>query len=109
MANTKQGKSALHKKIRRDLLDQLERDGTTGEHFINLVDDYMTLWDTKVLLTADIRERGVTVPYNHGGGQVGVKKNECVEQLLKVNAQMLKLLTALGLKHSTSFYFDEEM
>jgi len=29
------------KHIKHDLLDQLERKGTTGEHFIHVVDDHM--------------------------------------------------------------------
>ncbi len=90
--------SEEYKEIIDDLLDQLERNGTTGQYYIDLVSDYMDLWATKSLLVDDIQQRGVTVLYNNGGGQKGRKKNDSVEQRIKVNAQMLKLLSELGIK-----------
>ena len=86
--------------IRSDLFDQLDRDGTVGRYYADLVEDYMDLWLTKSLLLTDIKSRGVTVTYNNGGGQRGVKKNESVEQVLKVNTQMLKILDSIGIKPS---------
>ena len=93
--------SDSYEKIKQDLLDQLDRNGTTGEYYVDLVNDYMNLWVTKCLLTDDIQRRGVNVKYNNGGGQTGMKKNDSVEQLLKVNAQMLRLLADLGIKWLT--------
>lgn len=89
-------------KIEQDLLDQLERNGTVGEYYTDLIADYMSLWQTKEMLYKDIDDRGVSVIYNNGGGQSGFKKNDSVDQVLKVNAQMLKILDALGIKPSTS-------
>lgn len=86
--------------IKTDLLDQLDRNGTVGEYYIDLVEDYMDLWVTKSLLVDDIQTRGVTVRYDNGGGQKGRKKNDSVDQRLKVNAQMLKLLAEIGIKPS---------
>lgn len=88
--------------IKLDLLDQLERSGTTGKYYLDLVDDYIELYDTKKKLIKDIKQRGVSVEYNNGGGQKGFKKNDSVDLLLKVNQQMLKLLDALGIKPSSS-------
>ena len=96
---SKNGKIS-RKEIKLDLLDQLERNGTTGQYYKDLIDDYMELYDTKKKLIADIKIRGVTVPYNNGGGQSGEKKNESVSLLVQVNSQMLKLLDALGIKPS---------
>lgn len=93
--------SELYSEIKQDLLDQLERNGTTGKYFIDLVDDYMDMWVTKSLLVDDIQRRGVNVKYNNGGGQSGLKKNDSVETLIKVNAQMLRLLSELGIKWLT--------
>jgi len=90
--------SELYADIKKDLLDQLDRNGTVGKYYTDLVDDYMDLWVTKNLLIEDIKKRGVTVTYNNGGGQKGRKKNDSVEQLIKVNAQMLKLLSEIGIK-----------
>lgn len=92
--------SELYQKIKSDLLDQLEINGTTGEYYIDLVGDYMDMWVTKCLLVDDIQKRGVNVKYDNGGGQKGIKKNDSVEQRIKINAQMLKLLSELGIKPS---------
>jgi phage terminase small subunit len=92
--------SVLYQEIKQDLLDQLERNGTLGKYYNDLVSDYMDLWVTKSLLVDDIQQRGVTVAYNNGGGQKGVKKNDSIEQRIKVNAQMLKILSEIGVKPS---------
>lgn len=91
-------KTSLRKEIKRDLLDQLERNGTIGKYYLDLVDDYMKLWDTKNLLIADIDERGAVVNYVSNNGTINKKKNESVGDLLKVNAQMTKLLDSLGIE-----------
>ena len=84
--------------IRNDLVDQLERNGVIGNQYQDLIDDYMALWGVKNNLIMDIRARGVSVPWNNGGGQSGFKKNESIAELNKTNAQMLKILNELGLK-----------
>ena len=86
--------------IRSDLLEQLNSRGSPGRFFTDLVEDYMDLWITKNMLLDDIKSRGVTVRYNNGGGQSGYKKNDSIEQVLKVNMQMLRILDKLGLKPS---------
>lgn len=91
------GKMKLEE-IKTDLLDQLERNGTTGKYYIDLINDYVSLWKTKNMLLNDISERGVRVEYNNGGGQTGYRKNDSVDQVLKVNQQMLKLLDSIGIK-----------
>lgn len=95
--------SDLYKEIKADLIDQLERNGTVGKFYYDLVDDYMDMWVTKCLLVDDIQARGVTITYDNGGGQTGRKKNDSIEQLIKINAQMLKLLNELEIKPSTSY------
>lgn len=90
--------SDFYEEIKSDLIDQLDRNGTTGKYYSDLVSDYMDLWVTKCLLVDDIQQRGVITKYDNGGGQKGHKKNDSVEQRIKVNAQMLKLLSELGIK-----------
>lgn len=87
----------LRDTIREDLLGQLERNGTAGAYYTDLVEDYMELWDTKNKLTADIRARGVTVDIVTSAG-TNQRKNDSVGELVKLNAQMLKLLDSLGVK-----------
>lgn len=86
-----------YRELEEDLLDQLERAGNTKRYFVDLVADYMQLYVTKTMLQMDIEHRGVRVRYDNGGGQHGYKKNDSVEQLLKVNTQMLKILEALNI------------
>lgn len=92
--------SDAYQNIKQDLLNQLERNGTFGKYYKDLVDDYMDMWVTKCLLVEDIRTRGVSVKYNNGGGQSGFKKNDSVDQRMKINAQMLRLLAELDIKPS---------
>ena len=58
-------KPAKYRKIKADLQDQMERNQTHGEHFSDLLDDYMSFYETKNLLIQDIQNRGVTVEYNN--------------------------------------------
>jgi len=87
----------LREQIQQDLLDQLERNGTVGTYYTDMITDYMKLWDTKNRLIADIEERGVTVESVTQAG-VNLKRNDSVGDLLKTNAQMLKLLDSLGIR-----------
>lgn len=86
--------------IKEDLLDQLERNGVYGQHYIDLVYDYIALWEVKNQLIKDIKEKGVSIKYQNGENQWGYKKNDSVRELTNVNNQMLRLLDALGLKPS---------
>lgn len=95
-------RSKTYKEIEKDLRDQLEANGTFGKFFEDMISDYMAMYVTKTLLTEDIQKRGTIVQYNNGGGQSGFKKNESVDMFNKTNAQMLKLLSELGLKASAA-------
>lgn len=86
------------KQVRDDLLEQLERNGMIGSHCQDMVDDYMELWDISKALAKDIKKRGVTVECELADGRCKRVKNESVGELLKTNAQMLKILDSLELK-----------
>lgn len=85
--------------IRKDLMKQLkEKELDKKSHYVSLVEDYVSLWKVKNMLIEDIEIRGVNVEYNNGGGQTGYKRNDSVGELNRTNAQMLKLLSELGLR-----------
>lgn len=86
--------------IRNDLLDQLERNGIVGEFYVDLINDYMAMWDVKNKLIADIETKGVSIRYQNGENQWGYKKNDSVGELQRTNNQMLRILDHLGLKPS---------
>jgi hypothetical protein len=94
--------------IRSDLLKQLEDNETYGKHYVDLIEDYMALWDIKNRLIKDIKERGVSVEWNNGK-QKGMKKNDSIPELNKTNAQMLKILSELGLKPSPKVDDDDDI
>ena len=80
------------KNIEASLRKQAREIGLTQAHYSDLINDYMSLWDVKNKLIDDINQRGVSVQGMHGK-----KKNDSVTELNKTNAQMLKLLSELGL------------
>ena len=98
------------KKIKADLIKQLEERGLEKmSHYVSLVDDYCRLWQVKDMLFADIKERGVNVPYNNGGGQKGYKRNDSVSEITRISAQMLKILSELGLRGADILPKEEEV
>lgn len=93
--------------LRRSLIEQLEKKGNNIPVFMSLVDNYMELFNTMNGLQADIKKRGVVVPWDNGGGQKGVKKNDSIDQLNKTSAQMLKILKELGIKAESGEVIEE--
>jgi len=96
-ASVQKSESELYETIKSDLLKQLESNSIYGKHYEDLINDYMSLWNIKNRLIEDIEKRGVSVEWNNGP-QTGYKKNDSIPELNKTNAQMLKILSELGLK-----------
>lgn len=90
--------SPEYEAIKSDLLDQLDRNGTTGEYYKDLVNDYMSLWVTKCLAIQDVKQRGVNIKWQNGATQHGYRKNDSVDMQIRVNGQMLNLIRALGIE-----------
>lgn len=102
-------KTKAYRGIKKSLLSQLQIRGIKEAVYLDLVQDYMNLWVIKSQLNEDIKLRGVQVEYQHGANQKGIKNNGSVEQYHKTNAQMLKLLSELGLKATMQFDGDEDL
>ena len=83
----------LRKSIEKDLMAQLKQKEIKGNHYSDLVQDYLSLWDLKCALVEDIRNSGIQVPGMHGP-----KSNPSINDMHKTNDRMLKVLDALGLK-----------
>lgn len=77
-----------------DILDdrgyEIDRDKVLYEQ----AHDYGDLWRVKELLLQDIHERGVSIVQPSGV----VKKNDSVGEMVRVNAQMLKILQFLKIE-----------
>ncbi|MGM0863383.1 MAG: P27 family phage terminase small subunit [Bacillota bacterium] len=85
--------AAQRKRIETDLTKHLKNKEIKGTHYEDLVQDYLAMWDLKNKLIDDIEEKGVKV-----SGMHGPKSNPSINDLNKTNAQMLRILSELGLK-----------
>lgn len=84
--------------IRTDLKIQLELQGKVGKHFDNMVEDYIYFYKLKEDLKQDIKNNGLRISSQTGNGYTTEKDNKSVDQIIKVNGQMLKILNDLELK-----------
>ena len=84
-------------RIKNNLLSQLKSKGAREDAYIDLVNDYMSMWKIKNQLIADINTRGVQIQTYNSNGDIVYKKNDSIVELPKYNSQMLKLLNDLGL------------
>lgn len=90
-------KQSKRDKIYASLMEQLAFKGASVDCFEDLIQDYMSLWDTKNALIADIRKRGVMYKDVSSVGVEMMKNNPSVKELVMVNKQMLMLLKELDL------------
>lgn len=102
-------KSKKFRAIRASLIDQLADNGADTTAFIDLVDDYMSLWIIKEMTKMDIKLRGVYIKYSNGGGQYGTKENPSVAYQLKITSQMMKILSQLRLSVENAGGTDDEL
>lgn len=81
--------------IRESLMEQLVKSGADIDVLVDMVDQYIELWEISQLLTADIQERGVTYTEESARGVPMVKSNPSVKEKVGVNKQMLQILLRL--------------
>ncbi|MDA1631797.1 hypothetical protein PDK11_02865 [Bacillus cereus] len=88
-------RETMRKRIEKDLTNQLKAKKIVGNHYTDLIQDYLSLWDLKCILVDDIEETGIKV-----SGMHGPKSNPSINDLHKTNDRMIKILDALGLEAS---------
>ncbi|OMH30730.1 P27 family phage terminase small subunit [Bacillus thuringiensis] len=86
--------------IKQDLLQQLENSDLHGMHYIDLVDDYMTMFDAKNKLAREMKKNGPMIEWQNSESQKGVKANPATKEFRETNKRMTELLKVLGLKGS---------
>ena len=94
-------KKNLEKKaeiIRKDLQEQLLSQNKFGKQFEDMIEDYIFFVKLKEDLQYDIKCNGLRYRTMTGNGYPVDKPNESVQNLVKINAQMLKILQDLELK-----------
>lgn len=84
-------------KIKESLIRQLQVKNAVVPHFLDLINDYMQLYDTKKMLQKDIKKRGVAYETMSASGYKITKQNQSVKDLVAVEKQMLSLLKEMGL------------
>ncbi|AXY08532.1 hypothetical protein CUC43_29420 [Bacillus thuringiensis LM1212] len=84
--------------IKQDLLQQLENSGLYGMHYVDLVDDYMTMFDAKNKLAREMKKNGPMIEWQNSESQKGVKANPATKEFRETNKRMTELLKVLGLK-----------
>ena len=95
-------------RIEESLLEQLEMKGADMDHFVDLVRDYMSLWDVKNDLLKDIKERGVMYKDFSSVGIEMMKNNPSVRELVGINRQMLSILKDLDINTKTVALFNDD-
>jgi len=95
-------------RIEESLLEQLEMKGADMDHFVDLVEDYMSLWDVKNDLLKDIKKRGVMYKDFSSVGIEMMKNNPSVRELVGINRQMLSILKDLDINTKTVALFNDD-
>lgn len=90
--------SQKEKNVRESLLVQLKLQGKKDKFYEDLIEDYMSYWNLKEQLQADIKERGIRYSAVNGNGIKVEKPNESIQNLQKTTVAMLKILADLNLK-----------
>ena len=79
------------------MIKQLETKGANVAHFIDLIYDYLELYETKKKLQTDIKKRGVSYKTTSASGYEIIKQNQSVKDVVAVEKQMLSILKEMGL------------
>lgn len=84
-------------KIEASLRKQLEQKKANVYHFEKLISDYCSLFEIQEKLKEDVKKRGIIVITVNSKGYDVEKNNPSIDAIVKVNAQMLKILGSLGI------------
>lgn len=85
------------KKLKDDLIAQLEKKGANIPLFKDQIDTYLDLWDVKKSLLSDIKDKGTGYEEVSTKGNVIWKSNPANRDLVAVSRQMCSILKELGI------------
>jgi len=94
-------KNEKYNLIKEDLKDQLIDQNKLGHQYDDLLDHAVYLFELKDKLQNDINKNGIRIKSMTGNGYEKEEDNKSVDKLLKVSAQLMKVLNDLGLKEPT--------
>lgn len=76
---------------------QLKARDAEEYHFQKMIEDYCNLNEIKDSLQKSIRENGTVIKEKNSKGFDVTKTNPAISEMIKVEAQMLKIASTLGL------------
>ena len=88
--------------IKEDLKEQMQNQNMFGKQYDDLLDHAVFLFTLKDTLQNDINKNGIRIKQMTGNGYEKEDDNKSVDKLLKVSAQLMKVLNDLGLKEPTA-------
>ncbi len=80
------------------MIENLEARGLVEPIYLDMVEEYMSLWDQRRMLSEDVKERGVVVPDKRGGET----ENRSISLRTQISKQMLSIYATLGFKEQAS-------
>lgn len=88
-------------KIKKGLIEQLEKKGAKIEVYTDLIDDYMYYTKLERQMQKDIKENGLSYEAISATGKSYIKDNPSVKNAIICNKQRLAILAQLDLTTKT--------
>lgn len=88
-------------KIKKGLIEQLEKKGAKIEVYTDLIDDYMYYTKLERQMQKDIKENGLSYEATSATGKKYMKENPSVKNSIMCNKQRLAILAQLDLTTKT--------
>lgn len=88
---------ASAKNIKESLIKQLENKGANVEHFRDLIEDYIWMYEQEKAMQKDIKVNGRMYKAKSASGYSIDKENPAVKNAIMYNKQKLSILKELGL------------
>lgn len=85
------------KKNERTLIEQLKRQKADAEHFIQMVDEYISYYDQLSKMQKDIKDRGITCKSVPAAGNNYEQDTPAVKVAAMLRKQKLAILKRLGI------------
>ena len=95
---SKKSPKTLRKELRDSMIENLEARGHVEPIYLDMVEEYLELWDRRRTLSEDVKKRGVIVPDRRGGET----ENRSISLGTQISKQMLSIYAALGFKEQAS-------
>lgn len=94
------------KRIKEELIKQLEEKGSNVECSLGLIEDYIWMFNQVKEMKKDIKINGIRIKSRSASGYETEKDNPSIKNIVMYNKQMLNILKQLGIDNSDYDYED---